>query len=65
MGSQLLQLDQADQAGIRRFEPARIEVERSQVILEVDVQPLATCLLRSSRGSSDERLSEARATGVG
>ena len=30
-----------DQAGIRRREAAGVEVERSQVIVEIDVQPIA------------------------
>jgi len=30
-----------DQSGVRRCEAARVEIERSQVVLEVDVEPLA------------------------
>src|SRR6478736_529923 len=34
---------EVDQSGVGRHEPAGVEIERAQVILEVDVQPLAAC----------------------
>ena len=37
-----------------RGEPAGIEVERREVVLEVDVEPLAACVLRMSGGDADE-----------
>lgn len=45
---------QGDEPGIRRPEPARAEVERAEVIVEVDVQPLAPGLARSRRGQGDK-----------
>ena len=47
-------LVQRDEAGPRRRETARLEVEGSQVLVEVDMQVLASCCLRALPCPGDE-----------
>lgn len=50
-----------DQSGVGRAKAARIEVERCQLGIEVDVEPLASCGLGVPRGEADELRSYAPA----
>jgi hypothetical protein len=43
-----------DEPGVRRRKAARVEVERGEGRLEVDVEPLAACGLRVKCTSSDD-----------
>jgi hypothetical protein len=45
---------QVDQAGVRRTEAARIDVEGPKVGLEVDVEPLASCGFRVPDSAADQ-----------
>jgi len=47
-------VSQGDEAGIGGVEPAAAEIERAQMIFEVDVQPLAACRTSAVRGDGHE-----------
>ncbi len=49
-----VQFSEVDKTAVRACETSSVEVERSKVIVEVHMQPLAPCQLRSVTGYLDE-----------